>query len=244
MSVCVALCAAVAVWLWLPANRGTAKLRPRRGTRVPVWLQAVEGAPSVRVRTVAAGGVVVAALAAGRGWWVAGVTGIVVGVVVWWGLGRLTGPAAQRRLDEVVRDLPQALDLLGAGLEAGLPLRTATAAVAEVFDGALAEELAGVAARVAVGMPEPEAWRAVADVGGMHEVACDVARSLGSGTTLAPTLRRHAADARAAHLAAVEKKAKAVGVSSVWPLMVCFLPAFMLVGIVPVIAGIAMNFLR
>ena len=32
-----------------------------------------------------------------------------------------------------------------------------------------------------------------------------------------------------------------IGVSSVMPLMVCFLPAFLLIGVVPIIAGAALH---
>ena len=38
--------------------------------------------------------------------------------------------------------------------------------------------------------------------------------------------------------AAVEARAKAVGVRTVIPLGLCFLPAFLLLGIVPVVAGL------
>ena len=42
-------------------------------------------------------------------------------------------------------------------------------------------------------------------------------------------------------LAAAQARARRAGVSSVMPLMVCFLPAFLLIGVVPIIAGAALH---
>ena len=38
------------------------------------------------------------------------------------------------------------------------------------------------------------------------------------------------------------KEARKVGVRSVVPLMACFLPAFILVGVVPIVAGLLRDF--
>ncbi len=48
-----------------------------------------------------------------------------------------------------------------------------------------------------------------------------------------------AAALRKTHVAAVEARARAAGVRSVAPLALCFLPAYLLVGVVPVVAGFA-----
>jgi hypothetical protein len=66
-----------------------------------------------------------------------------------------------------------------------------------------------------------------------------VARSGATGAPLARTVREVAADERARQRAALEERARAVGVRAVAPLAVCFLPAFVLVGVVPVVVGIA-----
>jgi len=44
---------------------------------------------------------------------------------------------------------------------------------------------------------------------------------------------------RLASTAALEARARAAGVRSVAPLALCFLPAYLLVGVVPVVAGFA-----
>jgi pilus assembly protein TadC len=54
---------------------------------------------------------------------------------------------------------------------------------------------------------------------------------------LAETLFSHAESARVARQAAIEASAKAVGVRCVLPLVLCFLPAFLLLGIIPTVVS-------
>ena len=70
-----------------------------------------------------------------------------------------------------------------------------------------------------------------------------VHRAAGSGTALAPSLARLANDQRRVARTAAEARARAAGVQAVAPLGLCFLPAFMLLGVVPAIAGIASTIL-
>ncbi|MFZ2260527.1 MAG: type II secretion protein F, partial [Luteococcus japonicus] len=66
----------------------------------------------------------------------------------------------------------------------------------------------------------------------------DLARSSETGSAAARVLRQHAQDLRVAVRDAQLGRARAVGVRSVLPLMACFLPAFLLTGVVPVVAGL------
>ncbi|MCW2777557.1 MAG: hypothetical protein JWN17_1282, partial [Frankiales bacterium] len=50
---------------------------------------------------------------------------------------------------------------------------------------------------------------------------------------------RLAADARAEARSAAEQRARRAGVLAVAPLGLCFLPAFVLLGVVPVVVGLA-----
>ena len=71
-----------------------------------------------------------------------------------------------------------------------------------------------------------------------------MARALGSGMALSGTLRALGSGARGDAAAAAEERARRVGVRSVLPLMTCFLPAFLLLGVVPIIGGVAQHLLR
>ncbi len=62
-------------------------------------------------------------------------------------------------------------------------------------------------------------------------------RALESGAPLADGLTRLAADRRRERNTQVQRRARTVGVKAAGPLAACFLPAFMLIGVVPTIAG-------
>jgi pilus assembly protein TadC len=182
-------------------------------------------------------------LTVGLGWW--GVAAAAaVGVVSYVVLGRLRTGEAARREARLIVQLPQACDLLAVCLEAGLPLRRAATVISEALDGPLAEVLGEVAAKVRLGAGESESW----DELGRAEPALatlgrEVARALGSGVALARTLRALGVEARLAAASAAEVRARRVGVRSVLPLMLCFLPAFLLLGVVPIIGGVAQHLL-
>lgn len=159
---------------------------------------------------------------------------------------RMVSPEVRRTRRELTEELPECLSLLAGVLAVGSPLRVAVAEVASVSPSATRSLLESVAGHIQVGRGEDEAWQAVVDDPVAAPVwgpaARDLARNAHSGAAVVDLLRRHAADARAERAGDVEKRARTVGVQSVMPLMVCFLPAFVLVGVVPIIAGLVGQF--
>ncbi len=221
------------VWRVGPA----ARLRPPGtgwsrsvGTRLAASRQRVLGA------LAAAGSALV--LVAGLGWW--GVpAAAVVGAASYVVLGHLFSGAATRRRELLVTGLPQACDLLAVCLESGLPLRGAVEVIADALDGPLGGLLEEVAAKVRLGTDEADAWAELAGAEpALAVLGREVARTLGSGMALSGTLRALGTDARRDAAASAEVRARKVGVRSVLPLMVCFLPAFLLLGVVPIIGGV------
>ena len=160
-----------------------------------------------------------------------------VAVVVTISLGWLEPLAARRRRQTLVLQAPQALELLAAGLAAGMPVRTAGVAVAAVFDGPVGEDLGRVLAVAALGVSDAEAWRTLREHPQFGAAAVDLARSVESGTMMVESLRHHAGVARERRRAALQVRARSVGVRSVLPLMVCFIPSFMLLGVVPTVVS-------
>ena len=148
------------------------------------------------------------------------------------------GRSARVRTAAVLASVPGVCELLAVCLEAGAPPRSALALVGEASGGAVGEELGRVGLRIALGVDERQAWESLADVPGYRAVARDLGRAVGHGTGLADLLRRHAADARANAAAAAQARARTAGVHSVVPLMVCFLPSFLLLGVVPMLASV------
>lgn len=139
--------------------------------------------------------------------------------------------------------LPAALGFLAVCLDAGQPMVRAVDAVARVSPPATRRLLQEVAAQLALGRAGPEAWEGLRSHPVWGRVAADIARSQRSGTSLAGVLRMHADDGRQEARDAALKAARTVGVRSVIPLMACFLPAFFLIGVVPIVAGLLSNFL-
>jgi pilus assembly protein TadC len=188
-----------------------------------------------------------ARLAAGLGGFavalfVGGLLGLAVGAAVAVFLERFLrrmepAEARARRLREVA-DLPLAADLMAAGLRAGAPVDRAVAAVAEAIGGPLGERLARVARSLRLGAEPMEAWGHIASVAGAGRMARAAIRSSASGAALAGALTRLADDLRADRAMASEAVARRAGVLIVLPLGLCFLPAFILAGVVPVLIAV------
>jgi pilus assembly protein TadC len=173
--------------------------------------------------------------------------GLVVGVAGPRALAGLEPAAARREREQLVAELPLLLDLLGACLAGGASLPRAASAVAAALPGPCGRRLAAVVDSFAVGAPPEQAWLALG--GGVVDdplgpAARVLARAGEGGTPVAATVRRLAADARAAGLAAGSQAARRVGVLVVAPLGLCFLPAFVLLGVVPVVVGLAAPLFR
>jgi pilus assembly protein TadC len=96
---------------------------------------------------------------------------------------------------------------------------------------------------VRLGADPAQAWLTLAREPALASLARAVARAAHSGTALTPTLARLARDQRRSTYAAATVRARAAGVRAVAPLGLCFLPAFVLLGIVPAVAGIASTML-
>ena len=152
-------------------------------------------------------------------------------------LGWVEPRRTRRRRRQLLMDIPQALELLASCLGAGLPLTSATAAVVSVYTGPVREDLSTVLRLIDLGVSEADAWRTLRGHPELGSAAVDLARSAQWGTMLVDTLNHHASAARQRRQAALQVAARSVGVRSVLPLMTCFLPAFLLIGIVPAVVS-------
>jgi pilus assembly protein TadC len=213
-----------------------------RRRRFESWLLGREDAMSLSRRTVVsvigAGCLALALARAGilpspAGW--ASVLPLVVIMII--GLGRLEPARSRRRRQQLIMETPQALELLGCCLAAGLALRGAVTAVTNAYKGPVAEDLGRVLRMIELGAPDTDAWRDLRGHPQLGPAAIDLARSVESGTMLVETLNHHARAARADRRAALQVRARAVGVRSVLPLMICFLPAFLLLGVLPAVVS-------
>lgn len=244
MIVIAAIFAALSAWLVAPAGYPTMLRAPRRSTPVWMWGAKPDAAPAtVRAASGMAVGLAIVLFCGDFLGLLTPLAALVAGVGVFVGLGQLESRAAATRKRALALSLPDTLDLLASALESGAPLRLATGRVADVCDPASRQGLDQVLTRMSVGIDEPTAWRALASDAAWGDTARDIARSAESGTAIVEVLRIHADDARIRRSELLEQAAKKVGVRSVLPLMCCYLPAFILLGVVPILAGILSDFL-
>jgi Flp pilus assembly protein TadB len=167
--------------------------------------------------------------------------GIVLGAAAFFGvpvaLSRLEPVATRQRRARIAADLPLAVELLAACLRAGRPPQAAVGSVAKSISGPLSELLAELDHRLDLGIDPIDAWSCLHAEPACASFARAVQRALRSGAPLAKTLEHLADDARQARRWSAEEQARAVESRAVVPLGVCFLPAFILLGIVPTVAG-------
>lgn len=114
----------------------------------------------------------------------------------------------------------------------------AVALVADAVPGQLGELLSRVARHRAFGATAAQAWRTVRDEPALAELSSVMARNADTGSPVAPILDRVAADARRDYYSAAQGAARAAAVRAVIPLAACFLPAFVLLGVVPIVASL------
>ncbi|MFE9607837.1 type II secretion system F family protein [Streptomyces sp. NPDC006012] len=176
---------------------------------------------------------------------VGGVTGALVGLAMGAGLWRwrrrqrAAGRAAEADAAEAVRQLPLAADLLAACITAGAGPVIAAQAVGEALAGPVGEGLARGAAEVRLGGEPAEAWRRLASLPGARPLARLLERADESGLPAAGPVARLAEDARARRARTATVRARRAAVMVTAPVGLCFLPAFVTVGVLPVVIGLA-----
>ncbi|HEY2192667.1 MAG TPA: type II secretion system F family protein [Actinomycetospora sp.] len=151
-------------------------------------------------------------------------------------------PARSGRRRRVRRDPWQeagAWDELASCLRAGLSLDRAVRAVATSLPGPVADALTGVADLLALGADPADAWAPALGEPATARLARAARRSARSGAAIADVATTVAADVRAEAAEAVSARAERAGVLVAGPLGLCFLPAFLALGIAPVVIGLA-----
>lgn len=146
---------------------------------------------------------------------------------------------SRRRVD-VIRALPDTLDLLVVGAEAGLSPVEAVAAVAVWAPPPFAAALAAVASRQRVGDRFGDALDVlIDDVGEPARPLVGVLRAADrEGAPLGPALRTLAAGARDDRRRHAELAARRLPVALLFPLALCILPALALLTLAPVVSGL------
>lgn len=148
---------------------------------------------------------------------------------------------AKNRQKKISRALPDALDLLVTGVEAGLGVDASFAMVTEKTGGPLAETIALYLKYVGLGRARRDAFADVAERTGVQDlirVAAAVAQAEQVGATLGDVLRVQADDLRMLRRQRAQEAAQRAPVLMTIPMALCFLPAMGAVVIVPSILNL------
>ncbi|MEU6481193.1 type II secretion system F family protein [Streptomyces sp. NPDC047017] len=173
------------------------------------------------------------------------VAGAVGAAALWRWRERATSPPdAGFDTVEAARQLPLAADLLAACVAAGAGPVVAAQAVGDALGGPVGEALARGAAEVRLGSGPADAWRGLASIPGAAALARLLERAGESGLPAAAPVARLAADARAERARTATARARRAAVLVTAPVGLCFLPAFVAVGVLPVVIGLAGGVLR
>lgn len=143
------------------------------------------------------------------------------------------GPRRGRR-----SDLPHMVGLVALGVEAGAPVPEAVLRACAAFEEAEFDDLRAAADSLRHGADPVVVWGAL----GADEVAPlarALARSARTGASVVRSLALLADDLAEESRSLQEDAARRVGVRAALPLGLCLLPAFLLLGIVPLVAGLA-----
>jgi pilus assembly protein TadC len=229
-----------------PSRPGT---RTRANEAPPV--AALPGAPSTRFgrrgSRDAAARLSSVALGVAVALVIGGVPGLVAGLAAAAGANRglrkLEPAEARKARESRAEELPLVLDLLGVCLQAGMPLVAALETVAQARPGPFSRDLAVVAGLQRLGSTPADAWAELVGDPELSGVARAVARSAESGSRLAAAFERMAAERRSSLAAEAEARAQRAGVTAMAPLGLCFLPAFVSLGVVPIVLALAQEVL-
>jgi hypothetical protein len=200
---------------------------PTRGAAPPAvlgrgWIAV--GAAAVAASTWAVAGPGVAAIAGGltalAGTWIA-------------------RRAATAPRDAGAADRAAAWELLAVCLGAGMPVAAAVPAATGGLAGATGSRLRRVAGLLELGADPGDAWAVAEDLPTLAAFARAARRSAGTGSALAQVARAEGERLRAGLLDTAQARAQRAAVHITGPLGLCFLPAFLALGIAPVVIGLA-----
>lgn len=164
---------------------------------------------------------------------------MLVALAVRRGVRRLPSLEGGRARLALRADLPLAGDLLAACVTAGAPVPQAVTAVGRAVGGPLGHELGRVALGLELGAAPRVAWESLLADPVTATLARPLVRASERGSPPATVLAQASAELRREAYDRAAAAAEVAAVRAVGPLGLCFLPAFVLLGVVPLVAGLA-----
>ena len=166
------------------------------------------------------------------------VLGAGLGLAVWVAPHRRRARQRRQQQAAVAEEMPEVVDLLRLAVSSGLNVHLAVAAVGERLQGPVGRGLATAAHQAQAGIRLADALEPLPDTVGepvrpLVRVLVDGDRY---GTDLEPALQQVAADSRLLRRRQAEEHARRLPLRLLLPLVICILPAFILLTLAPVVA--------
>lgn len=142
------------------------------------------------------------------------------------------------RKHDVARALPDALDMLTIGVEAGLAFESAMLRVGDRWDNALTHEFRRAVAEMRVGTSREDALLRMVERTGVPDLATFVAvliQSTELGVSIAEVLHSQAAQMRDKRRQRAEELARQAGIKMTFPLVLFIFPAMFVVILGPMV---------
>lgn len=156
---------------------------------------------------------------------------------------RTTSPTAPRDGPTTTKphelDLASDLELLAVALESGLPTASAIKAVAEASGASTHTQWQRISGLIGIGVSPAQAFHDCHHLEGFDQLSRLIARSYSNGHAIADGCRDIATALRDGAADAAIARAERAGVLITLPLTGCFLPAFLILGLAPVIYSMA-----
>ena len=146
-----------------------------------------------------------------------------------------------KRQADMQTDVADTIDQLTICVEAGLGFDAALARVASTTEGPLTDEIRHTVSDIQAGVPRPQALRTLSDRAQIIEIRQLVTALLQAqkhGVPMAETLRIQSGEIRLRRKQRMEEKAAKLTVKMLFPIILCFVPVFMIIALVPPLISI------
>ncbi|WP_436521372.1 type II secretion system F family protein [Actinoplanes sp. HUAS TT8] len=153
--------------------------------------------------------------------------------------------AGIKRQQQLLRSLPDVMDALVIGVEAGLGLDSAMDHVGRSMTGPMSDELRRVLQEMRLGVSRAEALRSLSartTVRDLKRLVTALVQAGELGISVANILREHAQDQRVRRRQRAEEMAQKVPVKLIFPVMFCMLPAIFVILIGPAVLQLIKSF--
>ncbi|WP_052720020.1 type II secretion system F family protein [Actinoplanes rectilineatus] len=171
------------------------------------------------------------------------VLGLILGIAAGYLLPQiLIYNAGAKRQEALLRALPDTMDALVIGVEAGLGLDSAMDQVTRAMKGPMSDELRRVLQEMRLGVSRADALRDLTErttVRDLKRLVTALVQAGELGISVATILREHANDQRTRRRQRAEETAQKIPVKLLFPVLACMFPAIFVVIIGPAVLQLA-----